>query len=51
MNHIEYARPDYMPSYFDQHIVAMHFYHNLVFIYKGHNDEQQHREVPHQARA
>lgn len=27
------------PTYFDQHIVALHFYHNLVFIYKGFNNE------------
>jgi hypothetical protein len=23
------------PSYIEQHIVSMHFYHNMVFIYKG----------------
>ncbi len=28
----------YEPSYFDKKIVAMHFYHNLLFIYKGDND-------------
>ena len=39
LNHEEFIRPGYVPSYYDRHIVAMHFYHNLVFIYKGMNNE------------
>jgi demethylmacrocin O-methyltransferase len=39
LNYQEFLLPDYVPSYFDKHIVAMHFYHNLVTICKGHNDE------------
>jgi demethylmacrocin O-methyltransferase len=39
LNYKEIARKDYRPSYFDQNIVSLHFYHNLVFIYKGRNDE------------
>jgi tetratricopeptide (TPR) repeat protein len=39
LNYEERLIPGYEPSYFDRHIVAMHFYHNLVFIYKGENDE------------
>jgi len=39
LNHAEFIRPGYSPNYFDKHIVSMHFYHNLIFIYKGHNDE------------
>ncbi len=39
LNHVEFLSPDYVPSYFDKHIVALHFYHNLVFVYKGVNDE------------
>jgi hypothetical protein len=39
INHAEFIRPGYQPSYFDQHIVSMHFYHNIVFVYKGLNDE------------
>lgn len=39
LNHSEYLEPEYLPSYFDQHIIALHFYHNLIFIYKGINDE------------
>lgn len=32
-------RHQHAPSYFDQHIVGMHFYHNLLFIQKGLNNE------------
>ena len=39
LNYQELLLPDYSPSYFEQNIVAMHFYHNMVFIYKGHNNE------------
>lgn len=39
LNHAEFDLPGYKPTYFDQHVVSMHFYHNLAFIYKGHNDE------------
>jgi len=39
LNHAEFLEPDYAASYYDNHIVAMHFYHNLLFIYKGMNDE------------
>jgi hypothetical protein len=39
LNHEEIYNPDYKPTYFDKHIVSMHFYHNMVFIYKGKNDE------------
>lgn len=40
LNHEEFIQPGYVPSYDDQHIIAVHFfYHNLVFIQKGRNDE------------
>jgi hypothetical protein len=38
LNHAEYDRPGYTPTWFDCNIVSMHFYHNLVFIYKGQNN-------------
>jgi len=40
LNHREFplARP-LSPSYLERHVVAMHFYHNLVFVQKGLNDE------------
>ncbi len=39
LNYEEIAKKGYVPSYMDRHIVAMHFYHNLAFIYKGRNNE------------
>jgi demethylmacrocin O-methyltransferase len=39
LNHEEFIRPGYVPSYFDENIVSMHFYHNLAFVYKGRNKE------------
>ena len=39
LNYKEFLIEDYQPSYYDLHIVAMHFYHNLIFIQKGNNTE------------
>jgi hypothetical protein len=39
LNYEEFLFPGYAPSYFDQHIVSMHFYHNLVVMIKGNNHE------------
>ena len=39
LNFREFLKPGYKPSYFDENIIALHFYHNLIFIYKGKNDE------------
>ncbi len=39
LNHEEFTMDHYVPTYFDKHITAMHFYHNLVFINKGFNNE------------
>jgi len=43
LNYCEYRIKDYKPSYFDKHIVAMHFYQNIVFIQKGLNSEGSNR--------
>ncbi|WP_116127819.1 class I SAM-dependent methyltransferase [Lewinella sp. IMCC34183] len=40
LNHQELMRPGYVPTYYDRNIVAMHFYHNMIFIEKGANNEQ-----------
>lgn len=40
LNHKEFIWPGYAPTYFDLNIVAMSFYHNLVFIFKGVNSEE-----------
>ena len=39
INHVEFERPGYSPTYFDANITSIHFYHNMAFIFKGHNKE------------
>jgi hypothetical protein len=39
LNHQELMLPGYRPNYCDEHIVALHFYHNLAFCQKGRNRE------------
>lgn len=39
INYEEILRDGYSPTEFDRHIVAMHLYHNLIFIHKGDNSE------------
>lgn len=43
LNYEEFVLQDYAPTYFDKNIVAMTFYHNLVFINKGKNNEGSNR--------
>lgn len=31
---------NHVPNYFDKYVVSMHFYHNIVFIYKGENNQK-----------
>ncbi|HTX65798.1 MAG TPA: hypothetical protein VMD31_08485 [Opitutaceae bacterium] len=45
LNHKEFLRRDYKPTLFDEHIVSMHFYHNLVFCHKGPNAEKGSRQL------
>ena len=40
LNFREFVEPGYTPTYFDLNITSIHFYHNLIFIYKGDNSEQ-----------
>jgi demethylmacrocin O-methyltransferase len=40
LNHAEYPIPSYKPTYYDENIVEIAFFHNLVFICKGKNDEK-----------
>lgn len=40
LNHVEYPIENFTPSYFDKNIVEMAFFHNLVIIRKGNNDEK-----------
>jgi demethylmacrocin O-methyltransferase len=39
LNHEEFLDPAYRPTYTDEHVVAVHCYHNLVVIEKGENRE------------
>lgn len=45
LNHEEYVDESYEPTYTDLHVVAVHCYHNLVFIEKGHNTEGTNRRA------
>ena len=45
LNHKEFLIKDYEASYYDKHIISMHFYHNLIFIYKGLNNEESNMVV------
>jgi hypothetical protein len=39
LNYEEYRVAGYVPSYYDRHVVGVQFYHNLVFVSKGANQE------------
>lgn len=39
LNNEEFVLENYEKSYYDKHIISMHFYHNMIFIYKGENNE------------
>jgi hypothetical protein len=39
LNFQDFVLEDYKPTYFDQHIVGLHFYHNMAFIQKGFNND------------
>ena len=39
LNNEEFIIENYQKTYYDKHIISMHFYHNMIFIYKGDNDE------------
>jgi hypothetical protein len=40
LNHVEYPIANYEANYFDRNIVEIAFFHNLIFIRKGNNDEK-----------
>ncbi|MEI6140135.1 MAG: hypothetical protein WCP85_12790 [Mariniphaga sp.] len=45
LNNEEFRIKNYEKSYFDKKITSMHFYHNLIFIYKGTNHEKSNNVV------
>jgi Methyltransferase domain len=40
LNHAEFIRPGYQPGFLDLNVASVHFYHGLVFVYRGRNDEE-----------
>jgi len=50
LNYAEFKRSGYQPTYYDKHIVSMHFYHNIVFIQKGSNVERSNFLDPAESR-
>ena len=50
LNYEEFVDEDYRPSYTDLHVVAVHFYHNLVIIEKGTNAEGSNKKRALKAR-
>lgn len=40
LNHAEWIRPGYTPTFLDLNVASVHFYHNMVFVYRGRNDEE-----------
>jgi len=44
LNHAEYPVEDYTPDYFDQNIVEIAFFHNLVLIRKGENSSKSNQQ-------
>jgi demethylmacrocin O-methyltransferase len=40
LNHVEYPLEFYAPNYFDRNIVEIAFFHNLIIVRKGTNDEK-----------
>lgn len=45
LNHKEIINPAFQENYYDKNIVSIHFYHNLIFIYKGDNNEESNSVV------
>ena len=40
LNYAEYPNEQYRPTYFDKNIVEIAFFHNLIFVRKGSNEEE-----------
>lgn len=39
LNYQEFEKPGYKPNYYDLNIISIHFYHNLIVVCKGLNNE------------
>ena len=40
LNHAEFIRPGYQPTFTDLNVSSLHVYHNLAFVYRGRNDDE-----------
>jgi demethylmacrocin O-methyltransferase len=45
LNHQEMPDVNYKTTYYDKKIISVHFYHNLVFICKGNNNEKSESDI------
>ncbi len=51
LNHVDYPVENYQANYYDKHVVELAFFHNLILIRKGENNEKSnvpdviHREI------
>jgi demethylmacrocin O-methyltransferase len=48
LNNQEFNIKNYEQTYYDKKIISIHFYHNLIFIYKGNNDEKSNLVIDNQ---
>jgi len=46
LNYQKFLLPNYIPNFYDENIVSMHFYHNLVILHKGHNPQTSYPPKP-----
>jgi len=51
LNYKELIIKDYEPNFYDKNILSIHFYHNLIFIYKGNNNEESNILIDNQRRS
>ncbi|WP_375175176.1 class I SAM-dependent methyltransferase [Pseudooceanicola sp.] len=51
LNHAEYPVADRDPSYLDQTVVAIHFYHNIIVVEKGENTRPSNVSLEHRLAA
>ncbi len=51
LNNKEFVTPNYVQSYFDKKIISIHFYHNLIFVYKGNNNNKSNVVIDNQPSA
>jgi hypothetical protein len=48
LNKEEFILENYVQDYFDKKIISIHFYYNMIFIYKGDNNERSNTIVNNQ---